>query len=835
MIFLFLSLLACAENVRIDHVEIEGSRGLESALKIHTGDELAHQKIVETEENMSVLLQRRGYENARIETRLVRQGGKNSVHFVVHEGLPVRILSCNVHDASLASIYGIREGDLLDQDALVEAKKRLEEALVKQHFVTARVESVVLKPVSAKRADASRLVTLDVLVTLGDRVYFGFRGNRLFTAGELNDIVGEEQHLGLGGGYERRIARRIEDEYARKGYISAKVTLRTRERESSRSVIFIITEGKQASLVRVSFHGMVALNEKELREQWFSYASRLLQNGIYSEKDARATTDLLVEKIRSQGYLSVRLVAMTPEVKDLQVTLSIFLYEGTQTRVAGMEFTGFSVVPDCAKVLGLEKGAPLNLAAFTEGLESLKKFYRDKGFLDAAIEGEGRFGLIRYESDNRQAFVQIRVNEGQEMKLTGIQIIGLEHTHEEIVRAEIKLKPGDTVREFLIQESENQLRRMGFFSSVNIQLEPDGAQGRKLIVRLTEGDRGIVSWGPGYRNDLGIRTFGQLSYANLWGRDHLAALNVSMNRRFYNYHFSEGQAQFLYVWKNFLAHDVTLRPMITYAKTQYLNFSVGSLNGNVVLSAPLRSHLMGYLGYTLERIDQFAAVRGSNNGQFTLSTLTPKLVLDMRDNSLVPNSGFSSTLSLDVTPSILGSIGSSADGAANSPLNYYRVQLRHDFYLPLPAGATLYLSARSGFEQTFTDLFLSRAQLAAPIPTIKQFVLGGVETLRGYNEQSYNMQNTKITGSLAFVNYRLQCDVPFIGSLRFGVFIDAGNLLVNQYSLARQLVIGTGFGFHYQTLVGPISLDWGFKVNPTPAILAIDPSPSVVHFSFGTM
>ena len=100
------------------------------------------------------------------------------------------------------------------------------------------------------------------------------------------------------------------------------------------------------------------------------------------------------------------------------------------------------------------------------------------------------------------------------------------------------------------------------------------------------------------------------------------------------------------------------------------------------------------------------------------------------------------------------------------------------------------------------------------IPLIKQFTLGGVGSLRGFDEQSlYVDPNTAVRGSITYVNYRAQLDLPFAGSMKFGPFIDAANLNLDHYTLGA-LRYGVGAGFHYKSPVGPVNFDFG--VNPSP-------------------
>jgi outer membrane protein insertion porin family len=153
--------------------------------------------------------------------------------------------------------------------------------------------------------------------------------------------------------------------------------------------------------------------------------------------------------------------------------------------------------------------------------------------------------------------------------------------------------------------------------------------------------------------------------------------------------------------------------------------------------------------------------------------------------------------------------------------------MRNDYYWPLGKDIVWYFSFRVGYEQTVN--LVTSSGTPSIIPLIKEFALGGINSIRGYAEQSINNPNQLVGGSLAYVNYRTQMDMPFSGALKFGLFADAGNLLVNNFSFGG-LNYGVGFGFHYQTPVGPINFDWGFPIDP-PATA----DPFVIHFSVGVI
>jgi outer membrane protein assembly factor BamA len=345
-----------------------------------------------------------------------------------------------------------------------------------------------------------------------------------------------------------------------------------------------------------------------------------------------------------------------------------------------------------------------------------------------------------------------------------------------------------------------------------------------IRISIQEGTPGIVAGGPGYRNDLGIRAFGQAAYTNLWGLNHTVSLVANVNRRFWSdpalyYRFVEYQAQLSYVWPWFAGQkDLTFRPMITSSETEYILFDATTTELDLTWEKPILKtpNLVGLFTYSLERVNQFHALSSTDNNQLRIGSITPALRLDLRDNPLSPTSGFFATTSYEyAAPWLYSQNGVNQQpvngqlSPATGPIGYYRWQLRTDYFVPIPGDITWYLSFRTGYERN--------NEANGEIPLIKQFALGGIGSLRGFGEQALNIQAIQLQGTASYVNYRTQVDFPFTGALKIGPFLDAANLLVDQYSLSYQLEAGAGVGLHYQSPVGPINFDWAFNLTtPQP-------------------
>ncbi|MBC7691096.1 MAG: BamA/TamA family outer membrane protein [Methylotenera sp.] len=858
----------------IDRVELEGviafdQASLEKVLEISAGDRLDRGKVLRSAKNIQELYHIHGYEQVQIRSLFGQQpveekqekprslkASENTVKFIVNEGLPTRVASFELfldgkHDAAfshfwknkravLSEKFGLRPGEVFDQQKVIAGKKAIQDDLAADEFIGVRVDDVRITTenhVNSRWVNlpTARWVKLEIHLDIGERVSFGFRGNTVFTYAQLTAIVDEQRLLGFGRDYVARIQSKIEEGYKNLGYARVLVNPFTFENpeKQERHVTYQIEEGNRLEIATIQFDGNLVFNGNQLREQLLSRSSPLVQKRIYVGKDVEKSAELLIEWLKSQGYLGAKLVTINriflPGGKSVQLTF--YLYEGEQTLTRSLTLNGVHAFKknEVEKFLGVSEGGPLNLFAFSEGLETLKAAYRARGYLEARITNEGAESVVRYTKENREADILIEISEGYQYRLSHIDIEGLSGTREDVVTREIVLAPGDVLEEAKLLQIEANLRRLGIFSLVTIRTvdDPEKRDHRILKVLVQEGTPGVVSGGVGFRNDLGVRIFGQTAYTNFWHRNHTLSLTATANRRFldksfcshgqvyvdgHDQCFIEYQVELGYVWPWFMLGNTTFTPKITVERTQYRILDTFSTAFTATLDRQLLKtpNLFGFFTYSLERIRQSNAVDPVDNNDLNIGGITPGLRLDLRDSTLAPTRGLFATASYEIaSPAFLSQNG-------EVPVSYTRFQFRSDYFVPVTGGITWYLSFRTGYEQNRAIPPASNPDdRRFQIPLIKQFTLGGAGSLRGFGEQELNYRDLAIRGTLAYVNYRTQLDLPFAGPLRFGPFLDAGNLLVDRYSLGI-LRYGAGAGLHYQSPVGPVNFDWGFKLFRKP-------------------
>ena len=851
-------------GVEVDRIEIVGATvflqaDLEAALEILPGDKLERVKLVRTAENLQALYRIHGYEQMGVQSRLFRMkntDGKAEIvlQLQISEGKPTRVAwikfipqnlrekffekSWEKIETMLHGKLGFSAGDILDKGKISSGKRLVQDLLASVEFVGARVEDprVIGEQAMPKdsHASAAAWVGLEFLVDLGDRVTFGFRGNKIIPSTDLSGLIAEQRLIGFGKDYVGAIKISIEDAYKSHGYAWVKVMPYTVEQQKTheRHVTFVIEEGPRLSIGEVAFDGNYVFSDDELRRQFFARVAPSVQNGYYVEREVQKAADLLIEWIKSRGYLFAKTVAINTLYADKMVKLVIYLYEGDQTLVQSISFSGAQLFSEeeLKRRIGVRENEALNLFSFNEGIENLKAAYRAKGYLSMRIPNEGTDKIVKYSHENRLADISVEIAEGPQYKVGEIHVEGLTRTKEYVVKRELQFKEGDILSEPSLLESEKRLRRLGIFSSVNIRtLEDPGKEGYKTVrVSVEEGEPGVLAGGVGFRNDFGPRLFGQVGYANLFGRNHVLSLSSTINRRLEDYRLIEGQVQLAYAWPWFAISELTFRPALTIGSAQYRSFDVYSVSIATTWEKRLikNPQLNGVFAYSLERVRQLNAVFEIDKQDLQIGSITPGLSLDMRDNPLSPMAGFFGSTSYEIASPFFFS--------QRSPyrLGYTRFQFRSDYYLTALRDIVFFFSFRTGLGRN------TEAPLGDPddpnnksgtIPMIKQFTLGGPSSLRGFREQELNFLNVNIHGTLSYVNYRLQIDLPFSGAMKFGPFIDAGNLMLDRSSLGG-LRYGAGIGFHYRTPVGPVNLDWASKIDPQPG-----EDPFLFHFSIGVI
>ena len=102
------------------------------------------------------------------------------------------------------------------------------------------------------------------------------------------------------------------------------------------------------------------------------------------------------------------------------------------------------------------------------------------------------------------------------------------------------------------------------------------------------------------------------------------------------------------------------------------------------------------------------------------------------------------------------------------------------------------------------------------LPIVERYFLGGRSSVRGYEQDMLGPKGSdgNPTGGNAFVtgNVELRTDVG--RNISIVPFFDFGNVWINTSDFSpTDLKYTTGIGLRYATPVGPLRVDYGYKLN----------------------
>jgi outer membrane protein insertion porin family len=193
-----------------------------------------------------------------------------------------------------------------------------------------------------------------------------------------------------------------------------------------------------------------------------------------------------------------------------------------------------------------------------------------------------------------------------------------------------------------------------------------------------------------------------------------------------------------------------------------------------------------------------------------LSSFSASIARNTRDDAADPTRG--TLLLLD---------GTLAARKLGSEVGFLKTTVQAFTYHALPKlhGAVLALGARVGLATGFAQV---TPEGESDLPASERFFAGGDTTVRGFAQDRLGAaevldRNGVSNGGNALLVCNGELRFPLLQRLGLGgaAFVDVGNVFarINDLDLAR-LRTGLGVGIRWRSPVGPLRVDFGWKVSP---------------------
>ncbi len=271
-----------------------------------------------------------------------------------------------------------------------------------------------------------------------------------------------------------------------KGYKNAEVEIVQREDVASKNqvILDINVDKKEKMKVRnIILVGNKNLSSKKIKGGLFSkgvfsktHEAGKLSTFLKSKKftDERYATDKqnLIDKYNELGYRDMVILKDSVWMHDdNHVNVYVEVDEGQKYYIRNITWVGNTVVNTdyLNRLLGMKKGDVYNQNLLKKRLEededAVGNYYWNNGYLF--------YQLVPTEVNvvGDSIDLEMRISEGQQAYIKQVRIFGNDRLYEEVVRRELRTKPGDLFSKDALMRSAREIASMGFFDAE--QVSPD--------------------------------------------------------------------------------------------------------------------------------------------------------------------------------------------------------------------------------------------------------------------------------------------------------------------------------------------------------------------------
>ncbi len=623
---------------------------------------------------------------------------------------------------------------------------------------------------------------------------------------------------------------KIRDLYRREGYPDIDVRLAKDEAPGKLHLSFSIVEGPRVAVQEISIEGNKFFSEKQLRTYMMTREEGWFRAGLLNRETLDRDMDDIRARYADAGFLDARVDRKVLRPGDgKKAVISVKIEEGLRSITGEVVFTGNTVftAAELLRLLNLRPGKPYSERQMEEDRFRILSAYSAKGYLHARVEagkprnGAQQNGAAAAVNGTTTVPIQYAITEDHPVTIGRIILRGNEETRDHVIMREILVAPGDPYTYERILGSQQRIYRLGFFGLARFEPLHPGKKERVKDMLLTVEERraGAFEFGVGYGDVDLFRGFLEVSHRNLWGQARYASFRVEgsdiVQRAIFNFREpwflgTKLDSAFSLSWSDSKKLDIDSREI--YYQTRKTTASLGVEKNYDGLRPSLVYQYENVENYN---VLQAAALTREDEGRVRISSLTPGIAWDLRDNPLNPTRG---SLHGIAVKEALPELGSEAD--------FTKATAQTSWFLPYGKRVVLALSGRAGRAWPRGDTL--------EIPLHERFYLGGSTTVRGYRQDLVGPTQLDAagkpipTGGSRMVLFNAELRLNPLGSFGLVLFSDAGNVWADRHIDLEDLKASYGAGIRYNTPVGPLRLDYGQKINRQAG-----EAPGELHFSIG--
>jgi outer membrane protein insertion porin family len=812
-------------------------------------------RVAEISDMLEGLCRDQGFLKAAVRpvTEVTHNPDQTTLFFDMAAGPQARVRAAEIQGAPdgnvsmVQSKLGIRPGDRFARVALDAAVARYIAELRAATYLEAKVEPDLKYPDNREQVD------ITVRMNRGPRVIVAFRGDPL-PEKRRDEIVALLRESALDQDMLENQESAIETDLRARGYRDA-VAPFTREvvSEDWLRVVFTVKQGPRYRVASVEVTGHQQLGRGAIQP-----ALRVVAGQWYVKARTDADKAAIRELYRQQGFRAADVTVSTaPAGGDpSHLVVKFEIAEGPRTLIEQIAFDRVSAIPAATlqAVIKSKVDSPYYEPHVEADREAVEYQYHVLGYQQATVTVPPEFS-----EDGTRFTLRFVVSEGTQSLIDHILIVGNERTKLATIERELGLRPGMPLSFLALADAQRRLSALGLFRKIQVTPVTRSASNRHdVVVNVEEAPVYSIGYGGGLEGayvlktdaatglpeekfDVAPRGFFEVGRRNLWGKNRSVNLFVRGALRT-SETFNTDQAppdstanassagineyRVLATYREPLFMGLPLDVVVTVNADQAIRSTFDFSRQQVFAEGIHRFRAFSLAGrYSLSRNRIFNARIDPESAldvdklfpQVRLSAFSGLITRNTRDDAFDPTRG--ALLSFDATL---------AARAIGSEVGFSKGFWQAFVYkqVPIMRGAVVAGGARlglaNGFPQAVEEPDGSVTTIDQEIPAAERFFSGGDTSVRGFaldqlGSASVLDQNGVSNGGNGLVIFNAELRIPVWKRKSLGgvVFVDTGNVFKTVADIdLGQLRTAVGFGARWKSPIGPLRLDFAWKLNP---------------------
>ena len=316
-----------------------------------------------------------------------------------------------------------------------------------------------------------------------------------------------------------------------KGFKNAEITITQRDDPANENQVLVdidIDKKEKVKVHAITFAGNHAIKTSKLKRVMKKTNEKgkllnLFRTKKFVNEKYEEDKQLIIDKYNELGYRDARIVKdSVSKFDDKTVDVFIELEEGDKYYLRNVTWVGNTLYPSeqLNYMLRMKKGDVYNQKLLNERLstdeDAIGNLYYNNGYLFYTLDP------VEVNIDNDSIDLEMRIFEGRQASINKIKINGNDRLYENVVRRELRTRPGELFSREDLMRSMREIQQMGHFDPENIKpdIQPDPVNGTvdiayDLVSKANDQVEFSAGWGQtGVIGKLSLK-FTNFSLANL--------------------------------------------------------------------------------------------------------------------------------------------------------------------------------------------------------------------------------------------------------------------------------------------------------------------------------